>query len=211
MNLRDSGSVGHDDLVSAALLGLIEAIERYDPKRNYKFETYAVTRIRGAVVDTLRSLDWVPRSVRRRERVVRDAYARMDSVLGRPATDEEMASELGMDVDEFQETLVDIRQSSLISLEERMQGGGAESSTSLVDLIEGGEDPQALAEVAERKRKLAEAIERLPQKERIVIDLYYYEGLKLKEIGVTLGVTEARVSQIHTRALLRLQQQFVCC
>ncbi len=203
--VRESGCLSRDDLISHALLGLIEAVERYDPDRGVKFETYATTRIRGAVADALRAMDWVPRSVRQTQAAIRDAYAGLEARLGRPATDEEAAESLGMSLEGFQEALTEIGQGMVFSLEDGLQPqADAEGALSLSDVLAGEPDPASHTERQERKRILAEAIGRLPERERLVVGLYYYEDLTLKEIGCVLGVTEARACQIHTRALLRL-------
>lgn len=205
MGVPDNGCVTRDDLIGHAIVGLIDAVERFDPSRGIKFETYAVTRIRGAVVDTLRRLDWAPRSLRRTESAMREAYAVLEARLGRPATDEEAAAELGMTPAEHHNALADIAQTAVYSLEECLriddQGEGSFSSDGIVDQTPG---PVAVAMLEEQKRTLAEAIDHLPERERLVVSLYYFEDLTLREIGEVLGVSEARVSQIHTRAVLRL-------
>lgn len=206
LNAPDHGCVTRDDLISHAIMGLIDALERFDPSRGVKFETYAVPRIRGSVADMLRRMDWVPRTVRRMETSVRAAYARLEAVLGRPATDEEIADELGLTLEAFQDVLADLSQTAVFSLDEALQAGFGQSADTLVSLVEdeNGPCPSAVAEAEERTRILADAIGRLPERERLIIGLYYYEELTLKEIGRVLDVTEARVSQLHTRAILRL-------
>jgi RNA polymerase sigma factor for flagellar operon FliA len=203
MTVSDSGCYSKDDLIGHAILGLIESIERYDPARGVKFETYAVTRIRGEVVDQIRRLDWVPRSVRQKEKEVRDAHARLERVYGRPATDEEVADELGLPWDVFEETLKEIAEVSFVSLDGSFDGG--EETVTIGELLAGDSETPSGAEFGERKRLLAAAIGDLAEKERLVVGLYYYEGLTLKEIGQVLGVTEARVSQIHSKAVTRLR------
>ncbi len=205
LNIRESGCLSRDDLIGHAIVGLIDAIERYDPSRGFRFETYAIARIRGAVIDMLRSLDWAPRSLRRTEAAVRDAYAKVEGQLGRPATDEEIAAALEISVDDFHRVLADIGQTAVMSLDDCIQSSlDDESRLTLSGLLEDAPDPAVLAEIEEQKRMLADAIGRLPERERLVIGLYYFEGLTLKEIGRVLEVTEARVSQIHTKAVLRL-------
>lgn len=205
LNVKESGSLSHDDLVGHAIVGLIDAIERYDPVRGVKFETYAITRIRGAVVDMLRSLDWVPRSLRRTESMVRTAYANLERTHGRPASDEEVAAEMGVSLEEFHHTLSDIGQASVFSLDDCLQVTmDSDTPLTLTSILSDAPDPAALVEISEQRRILAEAIAQLPERERLVISLYYYEGLTLKEIGQVLEVTEARISQIHTKAMLRL-------
>jgi len=205
--------VDEADLVSYGLLGLIGAIERFDLEREIKFETFAVARIKGAIIDELRSLDWVPRSVRSRARDVERAHAALESSLGRAPTDEEMSVKLEMTVDEFRDVLLEIANSSVLALDDLWtfadpEGGGGQIS--VLDTIQdpNAMDPENEANTAELKDRLADAIESLPERERLVIALYYYESLTLREIGEVLGVTESRVSQLHTKAVLALRSRF---
>jgi RNA polymerase sigma factor FliA len=201
--------VEEGDLISYGLLGLISAIERYDPKRDIKFETYAIVRIKGAIIDELRALDWVPRSVRSRAREIERAIAELESKLGRAPTDEEIAEKIGISQDELEESLTDISRSSIAALDELWSGGAEGDQVSLLDTIEDQSGPrpaEALDEV-EVRETLADAIARLPEREKLVITLYYYEELTLREIGEVLGVTESRVSQLHTKAVLRLRSR----
>jgi RNA polymerase sigma factor FliA len=196
------------DLISYGLLGLIGAIERYDPDREIKFETFAVSRIKGAIIDELRSLDWVPRSIRSRARTIERVHAKLENHLQRTPTEEELAAQLGMDVDEFRDALLEIANSSVLALDDLWTmadpGGG---QISLLDTIRdpAAIDPQEEIDATELKDRLAVAIESLPDRERLVIALYYYESLTLREIGEVLGVTESRVSQLHTKAVLGLR------
>jgi RNA polymerase sigma factor for flagellar operon FliA len=201
------------DLISYGLLGLIGAIERFDLEREIKFETFAVARIKGAIIDELRSLDWVPRSVRARAREVEKAHAELEARLQRTPTDEEMAERLEMTVHEFENALLDIANSSVLALDDLWtfadpEGGGGQIS--VLDTIQdpAAVDPHAEAEASALKDRLADAIESLPERERLVIALYYYENLTLREIGEVLGVTESRVSQLHTKAVLGLRSRF---
>jgi RNA polymerase sigma factor for flagellar operon FliA len=201
------------DLVSYGLLGLIGAIERYELDRDVKFETFAVARVKGAIIDELRSLDWVPRSVRSRARSIEKANAELEAKLGRGPTDEEMAERLEIDVDDFHDALLEIANSSLLALDDLWtfadpEGGG--SQISVLDTIRDphAADPETEAQTMELKDRLADAIESLPERERLVIALYYYENLTLREIGEILGVTESRVSQLHTKAVLSLRSRF---
>lgn len=200
--------VDDSDLISYGLLGLISAIERFDLSRNIKFETYAITRIKGAIFDELRSLDWVPRSVRSLARQIERSSAALENKLHRAPTDKEMAADLGMSLKDFQEGLMRISSSSIVALEElwTISSTGTDS-VALIDTIEDkqSQDPAAVVDVNEIKERLAQAISNLPEREKIVIALYYYEGLTLREIGDVLGVTESRVSQLHTKAILRLK------
>jgi RNA polymerase sigma factor FliA len=201
------------DLISYGLLGLIGAIERFDLEREIKFETFAVARVKGAIIDELRSLDWVPRSVRARARDVEKAHAELEGVLQRAPTDEEMAQKLKMTVEEFQDCLLEIANSSVLALDDLWtfadpEGGGGQIS--VLDTIRDphAADPETEAQTTELKDRLADAIESLPERERLVIALYYYENLTLREIGEILGVTESRVSQLHTKAVLSLRSRF---
>ena len=196
------------DLVSYGLLGLIGALERFDPSRNIKFETYAVSRIKGSIIDELRALDWVPRSVRSWARKVEAAVTRLENHLTRAPSDEEMATELEVSPDEFQDIINQISCASIVALDEFWDSSGpGQDKVNLIDTIEDADapDPSRAYRIQVIKETLTAAIERLPERERIVIGLYYYEGLTLKEIGEVLGVTESRVSQLHTKAILRLR------
>jgi RNA polymerase sigma factor for flagellar operon FliA len=196
------------DLISYGLVGLISAVERFDPDREVKFETFAATRIRGAVIDELRSLDWVPRSVRAKAREIEQVSARLEHRLQRAPNDEEMAAALGSTVEEFQESLTKIANSSVIALDELWALSDASGDqVSLLDTIEdpGAPDPARELDLSETKDRLSDAVGRLPEREKLVIALYYYENLTLREIGDVIGVTESRVSQLHTKAVLRLR------
>jgi RNA polymerase sigma factor for flagellar operon FliA len=200
--------VEENDLVSYGLLGLIGAIERYDPDRDVKFETYAIARIKGSIIDELRAMDWVPRSVRARARDIERAIAKLEARLHRAPTDEEISKELGLSEDELNESLTDISRSSIAALDElwTISSSGGDQ-VALIDTIEdtSGPDPQSALAQTELREALGDAIARLPEREKIVITLYYYEELTLREIGEVLGVTESRVSQLHTKAVLRLK------
>jgi RNA polymerase sigma factor for flagellar operon FliA len=199
--------VDEQDLVSYGLLGLIGAIERYDPEREIKFETFAMARIRGAIIDELRSLDWVPRSVRTRARQIERAIAVLERELMRAPTDAEIAKKLGVSRDELEESLREISRTSVAALDELWSPSGGGDQIALIDTIEDGTgpDPESSLEQTEIKEALAEAISGLPEREKLVVTLYYYEELTLREIGDVLGVTESRVSQLHTKAILRLK------
>jgi len=196
------------DLISYGLLGLISALERFDPTRGIKFETYAVSRIKGAIIDELRSLDWVPRSVRSKARQIEKAIAALEHRLQRAPTDPEIAAELGLSEGELQVNLSQIASTSIIALDELWEVSGCGGDqVALIDTIEDpkSRDPSRMLDLSELKARLAAAIDALPDRERIVIALYYYENLTLREIGEVLGVTESRVSQLHTKAILRLK------
>jgi RNA polymerase sigma factor FliA len=202
--------VEEGDLISYGLIGLISAIERFEPERQIKFETFAITRIKGSIIDELRSLDWVPRSVRTRAREIERANAKLEHKLHRAPTDEEMASELGVSQEDFQDSLVRISNSSVIALDELWTVSDASGDqVSLLDTIQDptAVDPSHEMDTTEMKDRLADAIARLPEREKLVVALYYYENLTLREIGEVLGVTESRVSQLHTKAVLRLKSR----
>jgi RNA polymerase sigma factor for flagellar operon FliA len=198
------------DLISYGLVGLINAIERFELEREIKFETYAITRIKGAIIDELRSQDWVPRSVRARAREIERAHQKLEHKLQRAPSDAEMADELDVSVEEFQETILQISNSSIAALDELWTVNDASGDqVSLLDTLadEGSPDPSAALDQTDLRDRVAEAISRLPEREKLVIALYYYENLTLREIGEVLGVTESRVSQLHTKAVLRLRSR----
>src|SRR5437867_2075546 len=198
------------DLVSYGIFGLIDAIEKFDLERNIKFETYAINRIRGAIIDELRAIDWIPRSVRFKAREVERALGELEGRLLRPPSDAELAEELGVSLDDLQETLNQINLVSVVALDELMSVGGEKGeSVSLVDTLADTKaaDPELSFESEETRHILAQAINHLPERERLVITLYYYEGLTLAQIGQVLGVTESRVCQMHTKAVLQLRNK----
>jgi RNA polymerase sigma factor for flagellar operon FliA len=198
------------DLISYGLVGLISAIGRFDLSRDIKFETYAIPRIRGAIIDELRSLDWVPRSVRAKAREIERANQKLEARLQRAPTDEEMAAELEMPLDDFQESLLQISNSTIVALDELWSvSDSSGDQVSLLDTIADRDapDPQALVDQGELRDRIADAIAALPEREKLVVALYYYENLTLREIGEVLGVTESRVSQLHTKAVLRLRSK----
>ncbi|MDX6592278.1 MAG: polymerase sigma factor FliA [Gaiellales bacterium] len=196
------------DLVSYGIFGLIDAIEKFDLARAIKFETYAISRIKGAIIDELRSMDWVPRSVRSRAREIERAIAELENRFHRPPTDEEIAAKLGISEEEFQDNLTQISRSSVAALDEMWTISSSGGDTvSLIDTLQdpNADDPSLEMTRTEVREALASAIGKLPERERTVITLYYYEELTLREIGEVLGVTESRVSQLHTKAVLRLK------
>ena len=198
------------DLISYGLDGLISAIERFDLSRDIKFETYAIMRIKGAIIDSLRSLDWVPRSVRARAREVERANSKLEHLLQRAPTDQELADEMGLTLDELNESLLAISHSSIVALDELWTvSDSSGDQVSLMDTIEdpSAPDPAKAMDVGDLKDRIADAIAALPEREKLVIALYYYENLTLREIGEVLGVTESRVSQMHTKAVLRLRSR----
>lgn len=196
-----------DDLISSGVIGLMDAIEKYDSSRDNKFKTYAEFRIRGAILDELRAQDWVPRSVREKAKILERVYSKIEQSHGRQATDEEVCDELGISQEEFHELLNQVRSVSLLSYDDLSHFSKADKRA-LHGYGEGGtKAPTPFSEVssAHVKRLVAEAIYELPEKQRLVLSLYYYEDLNLKEIGRVLDVTESRVSQLHTQAIIRLK------
>ena len=199
-------NVDQADLVSYGIFGLIDAIEKFDLERGFKFETYAIARIKGNILDELRSIDWVPRSVRAKARAMEKAYSKLEGELHRTPSDSELADELDLTDAQLQTTLGQISFTGLVALNEMLSGGDRGDATTLGDTIaDGGVGPVAAYEVEEMRHILADAINRLPDREKTVLTLYYYEGLTLAEIGSILGVTESRVCQIHTKAVIQLR------
>lgn len=199
-------NVDQADLVSYGIFGLIDAIEKFDLERGFKFETYAIARIKGNILDELRSIDWVPRSVRAKARAIEKAYSKLEGQLHRTPSDTELAKELDLTEDQLQTTLGQISFTGLVALDEMLSGGDRSDSMTLGDtLADSGMGPVAAYEVEEMRQILADAIQRLPEREKVVLTLYYYEGLTLAEIGSILGVTESRVCQIHTKSVIQLR------
>jgi RNA polymerase sigma factor for flagellar operon FliA len=199
--------VEFNDLISAGLLGLIQAIDNFDSNRGIKFETYAIPRIRGSILDELRSQDWFPRSLRRKAKQLEEAYATLEVQLGRPATDAEVARRLNIDLSELDGMVGEVSIATIMSLDADTGGEDSESSTSLGDYLADPrtEDVEQLLARQEMKDLIGTRMTELPEKEQLVLVLYYYEELTLKEIGEILDVTESRVCQIHTKAILRLK------
>ena len=200
-------NVEFDDLVGFGTFGLLDAIEKFDPEKNVKFKTYAVTRIRGAIFDELRAIDWVTRSVRQKTKELEETIGSLEAQLGRTATDQEIAQALGMTEDEFLKTMMRISGTSILSLNDVWFSGDENDKVSIGESIEAPSslNPDIIVEKDEIRRIIIEAINELPDKEKKVLVLYYYEDLTLKEIGQVLEVTESRVSQLHTKAILRLR------
>jgi RNA polymerase sigma factor for flagellar operon FliA len=201
--------IDEGDLISYGLLGLIGAIDRFDPTLDIKFETYAMARIRGSIIDELRSLDWVPRSVRTRAREIERAIRELETRLERAPTDSEIATKIGISEDELGDSLTNISRSSIAALDELWSISGDGDQISLLETLEdpSGEKPADALDETETREILADAIARLPEREKLVVTLYYYEELTLREIGEVLSVTESRVSQLHTKAMLRLKSR----
>ena len=201
------GSVDFDDLVGYGQFGLLDAINKFDPDKNVKFKTYAVTRIRGAIFDELRTLDWVPRSVRQKSREIEDTIVQLESKLGRPASDSEVAGAMGLSEDEYHQTILKVSGTSVLSLNDVWYSGEDSEHVSIGDCIESPSslNPDVIVEREEIRRVIIEAINELPEKEKMVLVLYYHEDMTFKEIGQVLEVSESRVSQLYTKANLRLR------
>ncbi|MEK7692415.1 MAG: FliA/WhiG family RNA polymerase sigma factor, partial [Bdellovibrionota bacterium] len=196
-----------DDLISSGVIGLMDAIEKFDSSRDNKFKTYAEFRIRGAILDELRSQDWVPRSVREKSKLLERCYGKIEQEKGRQATDEEVCLELGISQEEFHDLLNQVRSVSLLSFDD-ISSFSKSDKRAIHGFMEGSPrapTPYSEVNVAYLKKQIASAINDLPEKQRLVLSLYYYEDLNLKEIGRVLDVTESRVSQLHTQAVLRLK------
>ncbi len=196
-----------DDLISSGVIGLMDAIEKYDSGRDNKFKTYAEFRIRGAILDELRSQDWVPRSVREKAKILERAYSKIEQEKGRHANDDEVCIALGLTTEQYHEMLNEVRSVSLLSYDDLTNLSNADKRSLHGNGEAGSKVPTPFSEVsvAGLKKLVAEAIEDLPEKQRLVLSLYYYEDLNLKEIGRVLDVTESRVSQLHSQAILKLK------
>lgn len=201
-------SIAQEDLISYGTMGLMEAVERFDVERGLKFETYAVTRIRGSIIDQLRFQDWIPRGVRKRTRDLSEAYVRLEESLGRAPTDEELAAELGVSKNKIQTILAESN-NLVLSLDDTWGDDSGGSSISMIDTVvdKNSPDPQGEFEAGELRQRLAEAIASLPEREKLLVALYYHENMTLKEIGEIICVSESRVCQLHAQAILRLRQR----
>jgi RNA polymerase sigma factor for flagellar operon FliA len=202
-------SVEYDDLVGFGQFGLLDAIEKFDPDKNVKFKTYAVTRIRGAIFDELRQLDWIPRSVRQKSKEIEDTISDLEAKLGRTASDTEIAKQLGVTEDEYHQTVMKVSGTSVLSLSDVWYSGNDNDHLSIGDSIESPSslNPDVIVEREEIRRVITQAINELPEKEKMVIVLYYHEDLTFKEIGQVLDVSESRISQLHSKANLRLRSK----
>ena len=199
-------NVDKDDLIGAGIIGLVKSVDQFDCSRQVKFETYAIALIRGAILEMLREEDWVPRSIRERVKALSRAYLDLETRLGRPATDEEVASSMGLEIDAFHTLLADTGRASLMSLDDVLLSSDGNENIHLSDVIfDETSDTSGDVESGAVKQTLGESIDRLPDREKLVIALYYYEGLTFKEIGRILEVSESRVYQLHTQAVLRLR------
>ncbi len=196
-------NVEFDDLVGYGAFGLIDAIDKFDINKGVKFETYASLRIRGSIIDSIRDLDWVPRSLRQKNKELEKVYAELENEIGHSASDTEVAQKMGISMDEFYKLLNDVNVSSMMSLEEFMEQNYDRGLGIPSEDIE--DKPEDYVQNSELKQILAEAINKLPEKEKTVISFYYFEELTLKEISAIMNVTESRISQLHTKALLRMR------
>ena len=192
------------DLINSGIMGLIEATERFEPERNVKFKTYAEQRIRGAILDDLRGLDWVPRTLRRKKKDIEGAYHFLEQQFGRAATDEEVAERLGVTLDELHKSFDDLKGVTLGLFADTGETHDGEGIIALIPDPD-AEDPSVKMHEIEIRKILKESVKELPTKERLVVQLYYFDELTMKEIGTLLGITESRVSQLHTKAMLRLR------
>lgn len=203
-----SSVVETDELISYGIEGLIDAIEKYDHKRNIKFETYAITRIRGSMIDGLRAMDWVPVSLRQKGKELEKTYAVLEARLNRAVTDQELADEMGISLENLTVLFRELAATTIISLDDFISGDDANyKNKRFIDMLEdeAAADALDMVELAEVKTLLKNSIQRLPEKEKKVVYFYYYEGLTLKEIGAVLSLSESRISQLHTKAILRLR------
>jgi RNA polymerase sigma factor for flagellar operon FliA len=201
-------SLDREDLISAGVIGLIRAVDQFDSSREVKFETYAIALIRGAILELLRGEDWAPRSVRDKIKLLERTYAGVELQLGRPGSDDEVAEALGTTQDGLHKMLSDVAQASVLSLDEMLFSSEPDATLRVVDTVEdtsASGDTTLAAEKRERRQALNTAVKRLPEREHLVLSLYYYEGLTFKEIGKILTVSESRVFQLHQQAMMRLR------
>ena len=206
LSIYFGSNVEYDDLVGYGVFGLIDAIEKFDVDKKVKFETYASLRIRGAIIDSIRDLDWAPRSLRKKGKELERAYFEVENRLGHSASDQEIADHLGITIDELNKLLQEVNMSQMISLEDYLDQNheiGLDGLTMDRDAMR----PEQRMEVIELRETLAEAIEKLPEKERMVVTLYYFEELTLKEISHIMKVSESRISQLHTKAIIRMRSR----
>jgi RNA polymerase sigma factor FliA len=203
LSIYFGSNVEYDDMVGYGVFGLIDAIDKYDINKGVKFETYASLRIRGSIIDSIREMDWVPRSLRQKNKELERAYLEVETELGHAASDKEVADKMGVSMDDFYKYLNDVNFSSMISLEDFLE----QNYEVGVDLpnINKDDRPESYAELNEIKEILGDAVNKLPEKEKKVISLYYFEELTLKEISAIMKVSESRISQLHTKAILRLK------
>jgi RNA polymerase sigma factor for flagellar operon FliA len=210
--LRLPSHISIEDLTSSGIIGLIDAVQKFDPSKNINFKTYAEFRIKGAMLDELRSLDWIPRSVRKKTHLIEEAYAKLQRALGRPAEAEEVAELLGLELGEFYQLLDETKTVSVVALEEGRKTAGGHAGYLDHEVLETIQDENALDSLlavhfSGLQEIMVQAIEALPDKEKLLISLYYYEELTMREIGQIMGYTESRISQLHTQAMYRLRHK----
>ncbi|MCX8110190.1 MAG: FliA/WhiG family RNA polymerase sigma factor [Syntrophorhabdaceae bacterium] len=194
-----------EDLISAGIMGLLEAIEKYDPKKGAQLKTFAYLRIRGAMIDELRAKDWFSRNTRTKAKKIEETIRRLENRFGRHPFEEEIAEELNMEIEDYLTLLKDYKNLSVISIEDIYESAGEDKEKIMRYAIEEGQSPADFAEFRDMESLLAKEIDRLPEKQKLVLSLYYYEDLNMKEIAAVLDITEARVCQIHSQALLSLR------
>lgn len=209
VSVRLPSRVMFDELISAGSMGLIDAVDKYQPEREVSFKTYAQYRIRGAILDELRNMDWYSRSMRKKIQEVEQAVQKIEARVGRPAMDEEVAGELGIPLEKYFKMLSDIHGAAILSLDSYIKNDGNDSSskTTFRDGMRSSDNPVESVMKKEMQDVLTGAIKRLSEKEQVVISLYYYDELTLKEIGTVMGLTESRICQIHTMALIKLKNR----
>ncbi|NLL67036.1 MAG: FliA/WhiG family RNA polymerase sigma factor [Clostridiaceae bacterium] len=204
LSIYFGSNVEYDDLVGYGVFGLIDAIDKFDLTKKVKFETYASLRIRGAIIDSIREQDWAPRSLRKKGKELEKAYSELENQLGHSATDQEIADKLGITIEELTKLLQEVNVSQMISLDDYLEQNH-ETGFDSYSMQRESNSPEQRMEIVELKEILADSIEKLPEKERIVVTLYYYEELTLKEISLIMKVSESRISQLHTKAIMRMR------
>jgi len=204
LSIYFGSNVEYDDLVGYGVFGLIDAIDKFDLSKKVKFETYASLRIRGAIIDSIREQDWAPRSLRKKGKELERAYFELENQLGHSASDQEVADKLGITLDELNKLLQEVNLSQMISLEDYLEQNH-ETGFDPFSMQKESNMPEQRLEVVELKEILADSIDKLPEKERTVVTLYYYEELTLKEISLIMKVSESRISQLHTKAIMRMR------
>lgn len=204
LSIYFGSNVEYDDLVGYGVFGLIDAIDKFDLTKKVKFETYASLRIRGAIIDSIREQDWAPRSLRKKGKELERAYSELENQLGHSATDQEIADKLGITIEELTKLLQEVNVSQMISLDDYLEQNH-ETGFDSYSMQRESNSPEQRMEIVELKEILADSIEKLPEKERIVVTLYYYEELTLKEISLIMKVSESRISQLHTKAIMRMR------
>lgn len=204
LSIYFGSNVEYDDMIGYGVFGLIDAIEKFDPTKKVKFETYASLRIRGAIIDSIREQDWAPRSLRKKSKELEKAWFELENQLGHAATDQQVAEHMGITVDEVNKLVQEMNVSQMVSLDDFLEQN-YETGLDLSDSSTAEASPERRMEMVEVQEILSDAIEKLPEKERTVISLYYYEELTLKEISAIMKVSESRISQLHTKAILRMR------